>query len=578
MAKTIPYTYRRGEIYWFRRRIPQALKAAFGGAEFIVCSLRTGERRLAAQRARLKLIATEAAFDAARQTQDEAPSAEVLPFHPRLNKTDAALTAALLSHADDEEERAHLTRVAQFVCGGTQHSTVALKPALIPRLAERLLALHLQTDQALRHDLSDSAWEEEGAILKAAQDDAARRVRLGRFDDFSEFSAEFLASEGVAVDKNAPVFAEAVEALARADARAVELQVTRHHEKPVDTPAVPELDRPELHLMPLLERWAAQTLPASKTLVEAKSAVRRFDTWCKGGLSVALISKEQVVDFRDYLLTEGELMPGTAKKLLGLLGAIVGVAIEDGKVKSANPFAGVKVRGLQKKGANRARTAFDVEHLKLIFHSPVYADGARPLGGGGEAAFWLPLLGLHTGARLEELAQLYVGDVQQVDDHWVIRICAFEDDQGTKNLHSYRYVPVHPELVRIGWLTYVERMRKGGAKLLFPGLRADCHGSLSGNFSKWWGRYLDSLGITNPRLVFNSFRHSFKHYGRYSNIPKAHLDVMCGHESSEVGDGYGGDSYPLAPLIDSMKRFQVPGLELSHLRGAVGARGCESGA
>ncbi|WP_424627959.1 DUF6538 domain-containing protein [Bradyrhizobium sp. SYSU BS000235] len=35
--------------------------------------------------------------------------------------------------------------------------------------------------------------------------------------------------------------------------------------------------------------------------------------------------------------------------------------------------------------------------IKAIFTSPVYADQERPAGGGGEAAFWFPLIGLLSG-------------------------------------------------------------------------------------------------------------------------------------------------------------------------------------
>jgi len=38
----------------------------------------------------------------------------------------------------------------------------------------------------------------------------------------------------------------------------------------------------------------------------------------------------------------------------------------------------------------------------------VFAEGARPTGGKGEAVLWLPLLALFTGARRSELAALTV--------------------------------------------------------------------------------------------------------------------------------------------------------------------------
>jgi hypothetical protein len=48
------------------------------------------------------------------------------------------------------------------------------------------------------------------------------------------------------------------------------------------------------------------------------------------------------------------------------------------------------------------REPFTAE-LKTLLASPVFTKGERPKGGKGDAAFWLPLLGLFTGARRGEL-------------------------------------------------------------------------------------------------------------------------------------------------------------------------------
>lgn len=52
------------------------------------------------------------------------------------------------------------------------------------------------------------------------------------------------------------------------------------------------------------------------------------------------------------------------------------------------------------------REPFTASDLSMIFESGVFRRGERPKGGRGEAAFWLPLVALFTGARLSELGQL----------------------------------------------------------------------------------------------------------------------------------------------------------------------------
>jgi hypothetical protein len=56
------------------------------------------------------------------------------------------------------------------------------------------------------------------------------------------------------------------------------------------------------------------------------------------------------------------------------------------------------------------REPWQLAELRLLFTSAVFTEGARPTAGRGEAAFWLPLLGLFTGARLGELAPLTAVD------------------------------------------------------------------------------------------------------------------------------------------------------------------------
>jgi len=63
--------------------------------------------------------------------------------------------------------------------------------------------------------------------------------------------------------------------------------------------------------------------------------------------------------------------------------------------------------------AREKRRDFDLPALEAIFGGSVYAGGERPQAGAGEAAYWIPLLALYTGARINELCQLHPGDVVQ---------------------------------------------------------------------------------------------------------------------------------------------------------------------
>jgi hypothetical protein len=70
------------------------------------------------------------------------------------------------------------------------------------------------------------------------------------------------------------------------------------------------------------------------------------------------------------------------------------------------------------------RLPFDADDLRAIFTAPVHASGDRPRGGAGEAAYWFPVLGLMMGGRLQEIADLRVGDVRQSEEGVLAR-CRF---------------------------------------------------------------------------------------------------------------------------------------------------------
>ena len=83
--------------------------------------------------------------------------------------------------------------------------------------------------------------------------------------------------------------------------------------------------------------------------------------------------------------------------------------------------------------SERARLGYDADDLKRIFSGTAGREGADR---------WLPLLGLWTGARLEELGGLRVEDVKESDGVPYLFIRA-TDERRLKNVGSERKVPLH---------------------------------------------------------------------------------------------------------------------------------------
>src|SRR5262249_27843927 len=119
----------------------------------------------------------------------------------------------------------------------------------------------------------------------------------------------------------------------------------------------------------------------------------------------------------------------------------------------------------------------------------------------------LPLIGLYTGMRLEEIAQLRPGDVQEVQGVWCFNVNA-DAGKKLKTEHSRRYVPIHSALVAAGLLNHVAEAQAQRVERLWSDIERGNDGFYSSPFSKWFGRYKRAIGIANPKLSFHSLRHT----------------------------------------------------------------------
>jgi integrase len=158
-------------------------------------------------------------------------------------------------------------------------------------------------------------------------------------------------------------------------------------------------------------------------------------------------------------------------------------------------------------------------------------------------------------ARLEELGQLRVSDVREEDG---VPYLAIEPGDGkrVKTKSSRRRVPLHPELVNLGFLDFKAKQETSGEVRLFPELKGTRF-SLTAAWSKYWGRHARSLGITDPRKVMHSFRHGWKTAARSVMSEELH-DAITGHSNGSVGRAYG--NVPLKPLADAMAKIRFEGI------------------
>jgi hypothetical protein len=322
-------------------------------------------------------------------------------------------------------------------------------------------------------------------------------------------------------------------------------------------------------LSTVVDRWAAEQKPKERTVKRTRNIVERFEE-VNGKLTVEAVTKHHVIAFKDALIDQGSTA-ANINVMIPMLGTVLIYAVDKLHLIDVNPAA--RIRVADKRKAKEKRRAFEEHELQAIFASPVFAQDRRPEAGGGEAAYWLPLLSLYTGGRQTELGQLHPDDVVQEayrdagdkpQKAWVIRIVEnAERGQWVKNEGSERRVPVHADLIALGFIKFVEQAKREKRERIFPAIEPNSVGELMGNWSKWFGRYRrKECGLKGKDTPFHSFRHTFKHYMRLAAVPSEVHNELTGHETGDVADSYGGLSYPLRPLVEGMEKYRVPGLTL----------------
>lgn len=230
--------------------------------------------------------------------------------------------------------------------------------------------------------------------------------------------------------------------------------------------------------------------------------------------------------------------------------------------------------------ARKRRTPYEVEELRALFKAPLYTgckDDERGFNRPGSShprrgRFWLPLLGLFSGARAGELCQLRVQDVKKTKEGTpYLAVRNDEEWMSVKTRNAIRDVPLHPELVKIGFLEFVEQCRRSGEPRLFPEMIIEGQ-KPSQRFSKLYATFLRSVGLKREGLDFHSFRHTAR-----QALRRADLFREAGHRADErIDDVFGwsdgkgmasryGADFPVDELAKLVKLIEYPGLDLSRL-------------
>lgn len=150
-----------------------------------------------------------------------------------------------------------------------------------------------------------------------------------------------------------------------------------------------------------------------------------------------------------------------------------------------------------------------------------------------DAAYWVPLLCWYTGARREEMAKLMTEDVQVEEGIHYLSISVTPSGR-IKNARSKRLIPLGRELLRLGFLQFVNAIRREGHAVLFPDLLPGTSRQRMGDvyYKRYWRSVAGHLPFLQPGQALHAFRHMVSTELKDAEVFVEKRNDLLGHSSS----------------------------------------------
>lgn len=533
--------HRASGTYYLRRRIPTDLLACFPGKKEVVFSLRTKDYRTAVERHRREESRLTADWDARRQRLSDKAADEQVRAMIRIDALTPDMIDAICLHAEAaslagdesrrESETPYTVEEIEAYQAGYAEANRLLKTAVaigdqdvLRPLLEQFLQLHRYQFNASEADLRRLALAYGRAAIRTNQ------KLLNRYEGKDEPTPQLAQRMGT------PMLSEVTDAYLshykRRDKPAMFRKVNTVMpllldiigNKPIGTLKQTDLEHFFDAIQQLPPRW-------KDVCRQENISVRELAAQCRAETSKGTFDGTYLATMTPFIAYCQRIW-------------------QDRGWPMTLTTKGVEYMGSRKVPEGGQRH-FESEELKRLF------EGAEMAALGRESTqahkFWLPHLGLFTGARVNEICQINPQTDIRVDAKsgiWFLDITdeseSHDDiEKSVKTAGSKRKVPIHPRLVELGFLKYVEHVRAQGHTLLFPAFKPVA-GKASPKASQWFSDFLLEIGLRDEtpgaRIVgMHAFRSTFLNAAMVEGVVNA--EAITGHTSNvtsieKIQDGH----------------------------------------
>jgi site-specific recombinase XerD len=279
------------------------------------------------------------------------------------------------------------------------------------------------------------------------------------------------------------------------------------------------------------------------TVRKDRDALTVFQFMVGSTTLISDVNQSHAKQFADHLETRN-IAPNTMNNYMSTISKFSDWLMERRPDLHPKPLSFKTLRFHTEKRADEEREQFTVAEVRRILCHPMMLafKEAQPY------KYWLPQLSAYQAMRVEEIAQLDPTADIYLDGagNWVIDINN-KDRKQLKNQSAKRVIPAHPQLLALGFLDYVERMKSRGAKRLFPECKRR-DGRLAKNPAKMVNHFF-RVRVGIPKTL-HSFRHTVGTLLKHSLADERVCAEFMGHRRSggETFKRY-GKQYPSEVLL-----------------------------
>jgi len=387
---------------------------------------------------------------------------------------------------------------------------VGLCEEIIPDLLEEWFHDNLKEDEIWRFDGTIAKADGDKAVAYSELiDQLAEGADSGNHPDFLIRSAAFfLSKKGINYDRTSFVYAKFLDELSSKYAHYLSALARRDEGQRVQTP-VPPKAKDLMSLEDLYEKFKQHRIgnqkwkdPETQDKREYGPIVREFGS-VVGKKPVHQLTHEDAVKYFEHTILRIDIALGTKKRNLTRIKTLLRFGKDQYKVPD---ITGPLQITADYKKTHKSYVRFSKADLEALFDSEAYKTN----GFKKASQYWLPLIGLYSGARIDEPASLLVTEVRQMESVWCYFMSSKEANEGGKNDYAPRWVPIHPKLLEAGFLDYWEAVKAEGHTRLFPEMgnaeRDGCGKRATADFTE----YRRSVGVGLLTGRSNKAYHSFR--------------------------------------------------------------------